>query len=58
VIGTSGSAQLWVNGTSVIARSENLGASPIAKIQIGDNTTGRTYDVRFDDVVASPSFVA
>jgi arylsulfatase A-like enzyme len=58
VIGTSGSAQLWVNGTSVIARSENLGASPIAKIQIGDNTKGRTYDVRFDDVVASPSFVA
>ena len=57
VVGAAGSVQLWVNGASVLSRSDNTGTAPIAKIQIGDNAKGRTYDVRFDDVVAAPSFV-
>jgi hypothetical protein len=57
VVGTAGSVELWVDGAPVLTRADNTGTTPISKIQIGGSATGRTYDVRFDDVVASPSFV-
>jgi len=52
---------VWFDGTLVtqLSQAESLGNAPIARIQLGDNsTTPRSYDVAFDDVtVTTPSDV-
>ena len=35
--------------------SQNLGSSPITALQLGDTTSGRTFDVYFDDVAVATS---
>jgi hypothetical protein len=32
---------------------QNLGTSPIAMFQLGDNVPARTYDIALDDVTVS-----
>jgi len=34
-----------------------LGSTPIGNLQLGDNSTSRTFDVAFDDVAASTQYV-
>jgi hypothetical protein len=52
--------EVWFDGSQVpsLTRSDTLGATPIGRIQLGENQTGRTYDVAFDDVAADSSFIA
>jgi hypothetical protein len=42
-----------VSGLSLT--DQDLGISPIARLQLGDTSTGRTYDVVLDDVTVSQS---
>jgi hypothetical protein len=48
----SGRTELWLDGQLVgaLSRTQNLGTAPIARVQIGDNTGARAYDVAIDDV--------
>lgn len=50
------SASVWLDGTPVAALTgtQSLGTTPIGYLQLGDTTTGRTFDVTFDDVQADP----
>ncbi|MDQ3941097.1 MAG: right-handed parallel beta-helix repeat-containing protein, partial [Actinomycetota bacterium] len=59
VNGASGSSETWLDGTRIqeLSKTENFGATPIGRIQLADNSTGRTFDVAFDDVVAATSFI-
>lgn len=52
VAGSSSLIEVWLDGTKVgaLTVSANLGSSPIGQVQIGENVSGRTFDVRFDDV--------
>ena len=52
VAGSSGQVETWLDGTSVPALSvtQSLGTDPTGVIQLGENASGKTYDVRFDDV--------
>jgi hypothetical protein len=52
IAGASGRTEVWLDGQPVgaLSRTQNLGTSAIARVQIGDNTGGRTYDVAIDDV--------
>jgi hypothetical protein len=38
--------------------SGNLGTDPIGRFQLGENSTGRTFDVRFDDVLLDTQPIA
>jgi glucose/arabinose dehydrogenase len=51
--GTSGETEVWLDGTKLadLSRSQDLGSSAIGRVQLGNNQTGRTYDVAFDDVI-------
>ena len=51
--GQTSKTETWLDGQPVpdLSKTESLGSTPIARIQIGENITGRTYDVSFDDVV-------
>jgi arylsulfatase A-like enzyme len=51
-VGTTGRIRVLLDGTPVpgLDRTENLGSAGVQKLQIGDQVTGRTYDVVVDDV--------
>jgi chitodextrinase len=56
--GPTGSlAEVWLDGVKVdaLTRADTFGTTPIGRIQLGESSTGRTYDVAYDDVqVATP----
>jgi hypothetical protein len=47
-----GRVRVLLDGTPVpgLDRTENLGSAGVQKLQIGDQVTGRTYDLVVDDV--------
>jgi hypothetical protein len=56
VNGTASSVDVSLDGSTVPALSltnQNFGTAAIAKLQLGETTTARTYDLVFDDVVVS-----
>jgi hypothetical protein len=57
--GTSGLVETWLDGVRVdaLCRTENLGTSAVGVVQVGDNSSGRTFDIVFDDAEANSSCV-
>jgi chitodextrinase len=57
--GTSSQTGVWLDGAQVgtLTGTRSLGTSPIGYLQLGDTTTGRTFDIFFDDVRADPLFI-
>jgi chitodextrinase len=58
--GTAGETETWLDGVRIAAlsKAQNLGTAPIGRLQIGENSTGRTFDVAIDDVAAATVFIA
>jgi hypothetical protein len=59
VDGTAGVTETWLDGVRIgdLSRAEDFGTTPIGRIQIGENSSGRTYDVAIDDVATSTGFI-
>ena len=60
VNGTSSTIEVWLDGNAVSAlttQTASLGSSLLAQLQLGENQTGRTYDIAFDDVVVQTARV-
>jgi len=59
VDGASGQVETWLDGTSInqLTKTESLGAAPIGRLQLGENSPDRTYDIAFDAVAADTSFI-
>ncbi|HLO34187.1 MAG TPA: DNRLRE domain-containing protein [Anaerolineales bacterium] len=57
--GTAGGTEVWLDGTriSALSKMENLGTTAIGRIQLGDSSSGHTYDVAFDRVALSTQFI-
>ena len=57
--GASSQVEVWLDGVPVadLSKLESLGTLPIGRLQLGDNSTGRTYDVALDNVIASTTFI-
>jgi hypothetical protein len=57
--GASGQVEVWLDGVHIdaLSKTEALGSTSIGRIQLGDNSGARTYDVALDDVAVSPSFI-
>jgi hypothetical protein len=53
IAGASGSIDMTLDGTHVsgLPKTENFGTALLAKFQVGDNSTGRNFDVASDEVV-------
>jgi chitodextrinase len=58
VDGDTGKVELWLNGLSAVSKADSLGTNPVGRVELGDTSVGRTFDVAFDNVVLSPAFVA
>ncbi|MEP6759359.1 MAG: PQQ-dependent sugar dehydrogenase [Actinomycetota bacterium] len=52
-VGGSGRTAVWLDGTKLadLSGTQALGPVPIGRVQLGNDQTGRTYDVAFDAVV-------
>ena len=50
VTGSSGLLETWYDGAPLTSTGGAWGAYPLIRAQLGDNTTGTTFDVAFDDV--------
>ena len=59
VNGTSSQTSVWLDGLQVgeLTGTQSLGTTPIGYLQVGDTSTGKTFDVAFDDVHADPLFI-
>jgi acid phosphatase type 7 len=55
----AGQVEVWYDGAPVadLSRAENLGANPVARLQLGENDATRTFDLVFDDVTADTQFI-
>ncbi len=56
--GSASSVDVSLDGTLVpglTLTGQNLGTNPISTLQLGDNSSGRTYVIDFDDVTVSQS---
>jgi hypothetical protein len=60
VNGASSTIEVWLDGNPVAAlttQTASLGSSLIGMLQIGENQTGRTFDIAFDDLVVQTARV-
>jgi hypothetical protein len=60
VNGGASTIEVWLDGNVVSAlttQTANLGSTPIGQLQMGENQTGRSYDIAFDDVVVQTARV-
>jgi hypothetical protein len=59
-VGTSPLVDVYLDGTKVAALHStlNTGTKAVTQLQIGDQSTGHTFDVYYDDVKASNWFIA
>ena len=54
VNGTSSVVEVWLDGTKVITKTgESLGTTPVGRVYIGDNSSGRTFDYAFDNALVT-----
>ena len=57
--GASSVIQIWLDGTLVADGTTSMDNTPAGIVQIGENGTGtRSYDIAFDDVVASNAYIS
>ena len=59
VSGGAGESEMWLDGVRIDSLSipQNLGTIPVGRIQLGETSTGRTYDLAFDRVALSTNFI-
>jgi hypothetical protein len=52
---TASQIEVVLDGTTVapLTHTDSLGTTPIGRVQIGDDGTGKTYDIAFDDVLVA-----
>jgi hypothetical protein len=57
--GDTGTAEVWFDGSRIdeLSKTESFGTTPIGRVQLGDNASGRSYDVAFDEVKLDTHFI-
>jgi Fibronectin type III domain len=57
IAGAASQVETWLDDQPVadLTKTESLGTTPVGRLQVGENISGRAYDVAFDDVAASLS---
>ncbi len=57
--GTASQVEIWLDDVriSALSTTEDLGTTEISRIQLGDSSRGRIYDIALDQVALSTQFV-
>jgi hypothetical protein len=55
----AGQVAVWYDGAPVatLTTAQNLGTTPVGRLQLGENDATRTFDLVLDDVVADTRFI-
>ncbi len=58
--GSASVVEIWLDGLRVLSQTDSFGPAQVARVRVGEGTTGRTYSVSLDDVqvVATTSDVS
>ena len=58
--GSAGLAEFWLDGNRVdaLSKPEPFGTNPVGRIQLGENASGLSFDVAFDDVTVDTQFIS
>ncbi|HEX6035139.1 MAG TPA: fibronectin type III domain-containing protein, partial [Anaerolineales bacterium] len=59
VNGAAGETEVWFDGVRLdsLSKTENFATTPVGRIQLGETTSGRTYNMFFDRVALSTNFI-
>jgi fibronectin type 3 domain-containing protein len=60
VNGSNSQAEVWLDGNQIASLSQsgiNLGTAPIGRLELGDSSVGRTFDVALDEVAYDRDFI-
>jgi fibronectin type 3 domain-containing protein len=57
VNGGSSQVELWLDGATVTTQTLTLGSTPIRRLELGDPSTTRVFDVAFDDVFVDTAVI-
>ncbi|MDT4947030.1 MAG: large repetitive protein, partial [Pseudonocardiales bacterium] len=57
--GVTGQSDVWLDGAPLpsFTGADDFGSSGIGRLELGDSTGMRTFDLQFDDVLAASSFI-
>jgi hypothetical protein len=57
--GAAGETEFWLDGVRIdsISKIEDFSTTPVGRIQLGDTTSGRIYDIALDRVAMSTNFI-
>jgi chitodextrinase len=57
--GAQGRIEVWIDGVAVTALTgpASLGSTPVGRVQLGENTKSKNFNMALDDVVVSTSFI-
>jgi hypothetical protein len=60
VNGSAGQTETWLDGVRIdaLSKTEALGTTPVGRIQLGDNSTGTTYDIALDDIAVDTHLIS
>ncbi len=57
--GAASESEVWLDGVRIndLSLTQTLGSNPIGRVTLGENVTGRSYDVAFDDVTVGTGYI-
>ena len=57
--GAASQTETWLNGVKIdaLSKTENFGTAQVGRVQLGENSTDRTYDIALDGVTVGTTFV-
>jgi hypothetical protein len=57
--GAASETEVWLDGTRItdLSKTQSLGTTAIGRIQLGESSSGRTFDVALDQVALSTLFI-
>jgi hypothetical protein len=60
IAGPSSRSEVWYDGAfvSALAKTHDLGLAAVGRVQLGDNVSGRSYDIAYDDVAVEREYQA
>jgi hypothetical protein len=57
--GTESQTEVWLDGVYIddLSNIESLSTTPVRRVQMGENSSGRTYNILFDNVTVHTSLI-
>jgi hypothetical protein len=55
--GSASAVEIWFDGVLVTTQADSFTATSVGRVQLGDNSSAKTFDAAFDDVIIDSHFI-